>query len=290
MVSVLITGGSGFIGRHLVKRLENKEDCAITVAGRRPDPDGHGVTWVEADLSRSGWTKNLQQKQDVIIHLAQSRHYREFPQAARDVVHVNITSTFELLEWSLRHQVKRFFLASSGNVYKPSRKLLNETDKCSPSDFYGASKLSAECLTASYSRFFEITILRFFGVYGPGQADTILPRIVEMVRTGQRITLAKGKGLCFSPLYVSDCIEILSRLIEGRRQSPKEIYNIAGSHVASLGDAVSIVEQLIGVRANVQVTKEAPRYLKGDASKVFAATGHLPVVNLSEGIARMLER
>ena len=95
------------------------------------------------DLSKRNWTKFIPKKPfDYVIHLAQSAHYRDFPDGACDMMRINIeAATFELLEWNRKHCAGSFLFASTGTVYRQKPNAITEKDVAAPSSFYGATKL-----------------------------------------------------------------------------------------------------------------------------------------------------
>ncbi len=154
-MKILVTGANGYLGSALLNIIGNRHleviDRLVGVT-RGPSNDGaSSVEWIEADFSLSDWAFRLPDEEfDVIVHLAQSRKYREFPEEVRDIFYVNTRSTVELANWAINHGVKRFIFASTGNVYGFGDRVCKEEDSCNPDSMYGASKLAAEILLAPY--------------------------------------------------------------------------------------------------------------------------------------------
>jgi nucleoside-diphosphate-sugar epimerase len=244
-----------------------------------------------ADLATPEWLNVLPPEADFVVYLAQSRRYRDFPDGAADMLRINVYAVFELLEWARKHGVRKFLYASTGNVYRPGAALLHETDPCEPASLYAATKLSAEHLIRQYRRFFQTTILRLFSVYGPRQPDMIVPMMVERVRTGQEITLAQGVGLYFTPLYVSDCVDMLMGLLMGAQLSAEtEIYNLAGNDVVQLDEVVELIASMLGVSPLVRHTDNTPTYLLGSNEKIRRTLGWKPVVDFATGLRRTMQQ
>ena len=110
---------------------------------------------------------------DVIIHLAQSSKFRDFPSEAEDIFNVNIKSTAQLLDFARKNNVQKFVYASSGGIYGTnSNRAFNESSPITATDqlgFYLGSKLCGEVLVRNYSTLFDVITLRFFFMYGPKQ-------------------------------------------------------------------------------------------------------------------------
>lgn len=253
--TIVITGADGFIGRHLVARLRTGElnnVVEITL--------GAGF-----DLSRPGWTGRIQcECADVVVHLAQSLRYREFPGGSWDMFMVNVAATAELLEWARAHSVKRFLLASSGSVYAPACSLLDEEAPCRPGSMYAATKLSAEYIAMQYGRLFQVLIVRPFTVYGPGQRGMLIADMIVRVREGRDIELARGVGVYLTPLFVGDCVGALECLIDASLEDRAAVLNLAGSEILSLGEIVEEISRQTGRAAAIRRTDAQPVYLCGD--------------------------
>ena len=169
MRTILITGYNGLVGKELIEELKKDNSFGLLGIGRSENSD---VKVINIDLNTE-WNENvLPTKADVIIHLAQSEKFREFPEAAFDVFNVNTTSTLKLLDYARKAGVTKFIYASSGGIYGNSHIGFNEDDPVvSRRDigFYLGSKFCSELLADSYVTFFDVIILRFFFVYGKTQ-------------------------------------------------------------------------------------------------------------------------
>jgi nucleoside-diphosphate-sugar epimerase len=289
-MKILITGSSGFIGQNLLKTLTKKNTDEIYGLDFCPieylkDKYIH----ITADIGSDDWIKQLPTDIETVIHLAQSKLYRSFPEGAADMVRVNIGVTFKLLEWSRKNCVKKFLFASTGNVYKPRKKILKETDSCQPNSMYAATKLSGENLVSQYGTFFQTIILRIFSVYGPGQTDMIIPSIIKYIKIGKEILLAQGVGLCFTPIHVSDCVEIIKRLINSTKLKHCEHFNLAGNEIISLSDIIQKVSTVLKKVPNIRYTNDKPKYLQGSNANICKALKYQPVISFDEGILKTIQ-
>lgn len=288
-MKILVTGATGFIGRNLLPVLVNLgERNMVFAAARRMPNDAHpAVNWIAADLSISGWTKNLPDEDfDVIIHLAQSKHYREFPSWAADIFNINVGATVELAEWALRHHVKRFFFASTGNVYGSKECAHREEDRCNPETMYGASKLSAEILLKPFSEFIDVLVLRFFGVYGPGQTDAMLPGVIQRFNAGDEITLAGNIGVRFNPIYVDDCVSAINLLTAAPALTGYEVLNIGGAEFIDLRQVSVLLENFGCKKAVTRITPDRPKQLVGSIEKLRQLYGFAERMPFHEGLRR----
>ena len=288
-VSVLITGANGFIGGYLVDKLATQNRFSLYMLSREPFFTTHqSCNPLTADITEKNWVDVIPTSVDIVIHLAQSKQYRTFPDGAEDMVRVNINSTLDLLEWSRRNKVQQFVFASTGNVYKQKRDLMKETDICWPESMYAATKMSAEFLVQQYGQFFRTTIVRLFSVYGPWQKDMIIPTMIKRIKTGEEITLPGGSGPHLTPIYVSDCVNIVEKLFF-QSSGRNEIFNIAGNETVHLRNIVDLISRFVKRDPILRITEDTPDYLQGSSEKICDMVNYQPEIDLAEGIKRTVE-
>lgn len=281
MARVLITGAGGFLGRALCPALARSH----TVWGvlRPPGSAALDVRPVVADLS-PGWTDGLDGPVDVVVWLAQSRAYRDFPAGARDMFEVNESAFFELLEWSRRSGVRRFIFASTGSVYRSSSLPLAESDPCDVTSMYAATKLNAEHLLCQYSPFFDCVIGRLFALYGPEQTGTLIAETIARVRDDIPVSLVGGIGPTLTPLYVADCARIISSLLEMERTDNPMILNLAGPETVTLVQIVRAVGSLLGKQPAIEEREGTPASLVADITKLRRLLPRLSFRSLADGL------
>ena len=242
MMRVLITGGNGLIGGRLIRLLSPAHEVWSIV---RRQAKADGAIEIVGDLSRPFLPPDLPDA-DVVIHLAQSRHYRQLPERADDVFAVNVASTARLLEWARTHGVAQFILASTGAVGLPST---------APS-FYVASRHCAESLAQTYASHFNVLVARFFFAYGPEQDQSMLiPRLIASVRNGAPITLSGEQGLRLNPVHVADAARVLEACV---RLRAKGAVDVAGCDVVSLRGLAEQIGQLVGQQPRFLIDATSP--------------------------------
>lgn len=269
MKSVLVTGSAGLIGRSLVRAWSGSSDWHVLRVERATG----------FDLSAAGWTQALPAGgADVVIHLAQSGRYRDFPEGADDMFRVNLAATLELLEWSRTHRIGRFLFASTGTVYAPSPVRLKETAETRPASMYAATKLAAELLVQRYAGLFEVVIARLFGVYGPGQSGKLVSEMIERVRTGSPILLAGGVGIRFTPLFLDDTARVFQTLAVAPLAHPSSVLNVSGDEVIGLDQVVKAIGDRLGKAPLTTLTADEPNSLCGDNTclKAYYRDGFVP--------------
>lgn len=254
-MKILITGATGFIGNHLVRLLLARHEI-FALARKRPKSDFlNQAHWIEQDLTQPLDYSRLPKQIDAVIHLAQSKFYRQFPEQAPDIFAVNIHSTFQLLEYARRAGAECFIFASTGGVYGYSYEKFVETDPVSPLNFYLSSKYSAELLIANYQPLFHTVVFRFFFVYGPGQRGMLIPNLLGKVQRGEPVVIEGNPGLRINPTYVEDAVQVFEPALQ---LSTSALFNVAGNEVINLTSLVELMEQVSGKKASIQHTEANP--------------------------------
>jgi nucleoside-diphosphate-sugar epimerase len=243
---ILITGATGLLGSHMLECIPN--DFTVYALGRTSHKaDTSAVKWIEADLTEPSFCKKLPKQIDSIIHLAQSRNFRNFPGGASDVFLINTAATLRLLDYAATAGCVEFLYASTGGVYAPSERIDEHSNLLSfeNNSFYPASKIAAENLLAAYKKLFRVVCLRYFFIYGRDQEKNMLiPRLISSVKEGKTITLSGENGFRFNPLYAEDAAKLSWALLQSNFSG---IINVAGREEVSLR---SLCEQ-IGLALNI---------------------------------------
>lgn len=289
MLRILVTGSQGFIGRKVVESFSQMPEIEVFALGRRPSTFlTHNVKYVHTDLSNhDDWTTVLPADIDVVLHLAQSTRYSQFPDGAADMVRINIVSTATLIDWSRKHGVSRFILASTGNVYESSALVLDETMRCLPTSMYGATKLSAEHLAWAYRDILPVTIVRLFGVFGSGQTRGLFTNLLNNVRNGTSITLKGGTGLQITPIVVEDAAVALVQLASDKSKG-SFIFNLGGTDLTNVREITTIMGELCNRRPLFVVAEGVPDCLIASSKKLYDYLAWRPTISLRDGIHRMI--
>lgn len=260
---IVITGATGLVGRTLIPLLRDRHEIIAWSRDR-------------ADLAAPELPRDFPATADVVVHLAQSPHYRDFPARALDIFNVNVASTARLLDWSRTAGVRQFILASSGAVGNAG----------AAGSYYVASKQSAELLAESYTSCFGVLVVRLFFVYGHGQkASMLVPRLIDTIRTGGSVALAGHDGPRLNPVHVDDAAEALMRAVElgttGR-------VDVAGPEALTIRAMSDCIAARVGRTPRFAVdAAQQPQDLLGDISRMSMVLGP-PRLSFAEGVERMV--
>ena len=301
---ILVTGGAGFIGSHLVQRLlaSGREVTVLDDFNDYYDPSikranvAEGARLVEGDIrDAKALAAAFQTKPDAVVHLAARAGVRPSLEQPDLYASVNISGTFALLESCRRHQVSKFVFASSSSVYGdadrvPFREDLPDPHPVSP---YGVSKQAGEHAVLLYHRLHGLrtSALRFFTVYGPRQRpDMAIHKFARLILDGKEVPVFGDGTSQRDYTYVDDAVGgILGAL---GRDDGFEVYNIGESRTVGLNELVALLEKSLGKSARIKKLPDQPGDVKrtyADISKAKANLGYAPSTPIEEGIAKFCE-
>jgi UDP-glucuronate 4-epimerase len=306
---ILVTGGAGFIGSHLVEKLlAAGHDVVIlddfndfydpqikhaNIAGFAKD-----VTVCPADLRDSDSVRTLfrREKVDAIAHLAARAGVRPSIQHPRLYYDANVLGTLNLLEAARLTGVERFIFASSSSVYGASKTVpFNEnehlTQTLSP---YGATKIAGEFLCSTYSHLYGIRVvaLRYFTVYGPRQRpDLAIHQFTRRIYSGQAIDQFGDGSTRRDYTYIDDIIQGTMAALE--YDGPLyDVFNLGESQTIQLKDLISAIENALEKKATINRLPEQPGDMPltyADISKARKLLRYNPTTELSEGLPKFIE-
>lgn len=287
-MKVLVSGANGLLGRELCVVLSRNHQVTglVHTSIENPVPD---VNYVVADLSRSLEMSTLPREIDAVFHLAQSAQFRDFPAGTRDTFQVNTSSTLDLLEYCRIAAGRQFFLASTGGVYEGQSGPIPEAGLLIPPSeigFYFASKLASEMFSSTYRQVFDVTVMRFFFMYGPRQRhDMFLPRIVNRVINGDAISISSTGGIRVNPILVDDVARVLESLL-GQNMPPT--MNIGGPDVVSIRQIAEQVGHLVS-REPVWEAGNTSTDIIADITTMRGFLGDVQLTPLNKGLEYLIQ-
>ena len=285
-MKILITGANGFIGSHVAKALSREHElCLVDLSCGEEMENSERLA---VDLRSEAEFKKLDSRIDAIIHLAQGVDYRDFPNSAINVFDVNAFSTLKLLEYGRRVGAKKFLYASTGTVYTGRKTIFSEDDAVLPPyDFYALSKFVGESLVQRYSCFMTSVILRFITVYGPGQKERLIPKLIEKVSRGENIQVYGGEGLTMNPIYIDDAVEAVRRAV-GIRNST--VINVGGTETLTILHMGKTIGKVLGIKPFFEFLPEKDeRNIVGTIDRMEKLLHLRPQVSFVEGVRRVVE-
>lgn len=292
MKSVLVVGGSGFLGSHTVRRLAAHGYRVIaTYQSSKHRPALANVSWLPTDFTKPNATANWPTNCDYLIYLAQSRRHGQFPDGADDVFQVNVNGLMQSLNYARQANVRSAVIASSGSVCTTTNAPAKETDAISLQghrNFCAATKLAAEILTDAYRSVLPIALLRIYFPYGPGQSeDMLFPTLVNRVRQGQAIQLDGPDGFLTNPVFATDAAAAIERCLN---LSSSVTLNLAGPENVRLRALSECIGSILNRKPVFEVKSiESGPIIAGDTEGMQTALGWTPQTRLMDGLYLWLE-
>jgi len=314
MAHYLVTGAAGFIGSKVAEFLLAADHTVVGIDSMNDAYDVRLKEWrlaqiqshpnfhyhpldicdrpALADLFSQFAIRNSQFS--AIINLAARAGVRQSVENPWVYIETNTTGTLNLLELARQHGVPKFILASTSSLYGSHNPMpyREDADTSHPLSPYAASKKAAEtlCYTYHYLYNIDVTIFRYFTVYGPaGRPDMSLFRFVQWTAEGRPVTIYGDGQQSRDFTYVDD---IARGTIAGLKPVGYEVINLGSDQPVVLMDALRTVEQLLGKSAQIDFRPmhraDAPATW-ADISNAERLLGWRPQVTTAEGIARLVE-
>ncbi len=244
-LKTIITGGSGFIGTHLIKKLLNTGDFDITVIDL-VYPKIPGVGFIESNISDVNKFKSDIKDADVVIHLAAVMGVDHCNDNPEKVWKTNYCDTKNFIDICIENKVKKFIFSSSSEVYGNSKDIpYQENNVLDPISLYAKNKIKIEEYLSKNSSKFNVGIVRFFNVYGPWQKNNfVIPAFIEAALENRDINIFGdgNQSRCFT--YVEDAVDGLEKFMRYNK-TPFEIINIGHSTETRIKDLAKIVLEYI---------------------------------------------
>ncbi|VAV83171.1 dTDP-glucose 4,6-dehydratase [hydrothermal vent metagenome] len=306
-MKVLVTGGAGFIGSHLVETLLGRGDSVVVIDNFNDyyDPalkrenlegvtDNPVFTLHKIDIRDAGAVASVvdSERPDVVCHLAARAGVR--PSIVDPILYeqTNCLGTMNILEAVKAKGVKNFVFASSSSVYgENSKSPFSEDDPVDhPISPYAATKRAGELMLYTYAHLYglPVTCLRFFTVYGErGRPDMAVARFTKFIDEGSPLPVY-GDGTARRDFtYIGDIVKGVVSAID--RPCGYEIINIGGSGVIEVNRLIEVIEDRLGKKAVIDYTEpfagDVPLTC-ADTGKEERLLGFVPAVDIVEGIDR----
>jgi UDP-glucuronate 4-epimerase len=306
---ILVTGGAGFIGSHLVEALLAQSTRVSVIDDfndfydplikeKNLEPIRTRISVHKIDIRDKEAVAEVvsAEKPDVIVHLAARAGVRPSVQNPELYLDTNVKGTFYLLEAAKAAGVDRFIFASSSSVYGASKEVpFRESQVLSQTlSPYAATKLAGEHLCSNYSNLYGLRVvcLRFFTVYGPRQRpDLAIHKFTKLIHCGKPIDVY-GDGTARRDFtYIDDIIQGIVSSLE-YDQELFDVFNLGESDTIELRQMIAELEAVLGRIAIINPLPPVPGDMPvtyADVSKAGRLLGYAPKTRIREGLRKFIE-
>jgi UDP-glucose 4-epimerase len=304
-LKILVTGGAGFIGSHLVDRLVS-EDTEVKVLDNlstgnikniRSHVDSGSVEFLKGDIRDISIVKKAVEGVSAVVHLAAQISVAYSIENPAETYDVNTSATLKLLQASSEAGVKRFVFASSCAVYGDPKFLpITERHPTNPISPYADSKLKAEqhCLDFHAKRYFESVVLRFFNVYGLRQGlndySGVITKFINNIQHHEPLTIYGDGTQTRDFVNVSDIVEAIKTSIYSSKAAGETIH-IGTAKPTSINELAKTLLQIVNSQVPVTHKEARAGEIKqsyADISKAANLLAYSPQITLFRGLSALL--
>ena len=305
---VLVVGGAGFIGSHVVDELTREDVKEIVIydnlcRGTREnlrealtDPRVR-IHEVGGDICQTDILDSAMKGMDCVFHLAALWLLQcyDYPRAAFDV---NVRGTFNVLEACVKHQVKRLVYSSSASVYGDALEIpMTEDHPFNNKTFYGATKVAGEQMCRAFHHRYGLNYvgLRYMNVYGPrqdykGAYIAVIMKILDRLDQGLPPIVYGDGSQAYDFIHVSDCA--LANLCAAKADTSDTFYNVGRGVQTTIKELAELILEITGSNLQIQYEPGGTTFVKnriGCPKKAEAEIGFKATIDLKTGLRGLME-
>jgi len=301
----LLTGGAGFIGAHIVKRLVG-EGAVVRVVDNlstgqvaRLETLRCSIEYVEADLADNLVSDEVVKDVDYVLHQAAIPSVQRSVRDPIGTNRANVTATLNLLESCRKAKVRRFVYAASSSAYGDTE-VLPKSEEMPPNPLspYALQKLAGEHYCKLYYSLYglETVCLRYFNVFGPGQDphseySAVIPKFISKLLINELITVYGDGEQSRDFTYVENVVDANLLALQATKACGK-VLNVGCGERITLNTLIQLLEEIVGVKAKVSYSASKPgdvRHSLADINLARRLLEYEPKVMVKEGLRRTVE-
>jgi len=299
-IRYLVTGGAGFIGSHLVRRLVTEglnvrvvDNLSTGDSARLKDVTGT-LEFIRGDLADTGVSDEVVQGVDYVFHQAAIPSVQRSVADAVSTNRANVTATLNLLESCRKTGVRRVVFAASSSAYGDTA-VLPKVENMPPDPLspYALQKLVGERYCQLYYRLYglETVCLRYFNVFGPGQDphseySAVIPKFITLMMAEKAITVNGDGEQSRDFTYVENVVEANLLALQSKA-APGNVCNVGCGERISLNMLLKLLEEITGKKPKINYVSSRPgdvRHSLADISLARRILGYEPKVMVKEGL------
>ena len=298
----LVTGGAGFIGKHIIAELL-RDDHNITIFDNFSSSSKNdivhllenGVSLVTGDILDYDLLLKSMSNYDFVIHLAAQTSVEQSIVDPETTIDINVEGTVNVLKSCVKTNVKGLISTSTAAVYGSSPTPISETSQPNPISSYGASKLVTEYNLQAFSRFFGLNCisLRLFNVYGNGQSSeaVVIRKFLKNISKDLPLEIFGDGTQTRDFVHISDVIQAFYCAIKNIEAKRGEVYNIGSGKSTSINELASLLISSKGKDLQIIHKPEIQgeiKFSKADISLAKTDINYSPEVSLRDGLASLV--
>lgn len=300
MTKCIIFGGSGFIGSHLARRL-NEDGYEVSVFGNSrgnlldEEIEHKRIRFIKGDFQDNSAVMEALEDIDYVFHYISTTTPVTATEDPIYDIESNIISSVRLFQACLKKNAEKIIFSSSGGTIYGAPTILpvKETDHCNPINPYAIGKLTIEKYLQYFNYLYgiEYKILRYSNPYGEGQnpdgKQGVIPIFLNKIRHDERPVIYGDGSAIRDYIYIQDAIDATLEIM--REKTNLNIFNVGHGEGTSILELIEEISQITGKKIFPEFREGSPTYLSRiilDISRIKQETGWMPVIELNEGIKR----
>lgn len=278
-MNVLITGGAGFIGSHICRRLVRDGHSVVVIDNLSNSTkksledlyDNPRFTFYEFDVNNTIKLRSVFDKHpfDMVFHMAANADTHKGEESPQADIESTLYTTLNVLEMMRVYEIKKFFFASSSGVYGNANERLQEHRSIMlPISHYGAGKLASEAFVSSFSSLhnFQVWIARFCNAVGPNMTVGVIPDLIRKLKQHPTELEVYGDGTQTKPfIWIDDLVDGVMCLLK-KTNEPYNAYLVGVDSNVTVARIAEIVMEEIGLQVPIKYTGDY-KGSKGDVHK-----------------------
>ena len=305
-MNIFVSGGSGFIGTHLIKKL-NQTGHKITIfdnfsnSSKIENMRKHkkNIQIIEGDIRNFEELSKSIIGHEIVIHLAAKISVTESLKNPEETFEVNVKGTENILKACKKHKIKKIIAFSSAAVYgdndNPNYKF-QEDNKTLPISPYGTSKIKMEesILRSSKQDGIKSIVLRLFNVYGKGQTNEyagVISKFIECIKNNQSLIIFGGGNQTRDFIDIDDVMELINNIINLNFEKEFEVYNVGNGESCKIVDLANLMIKISSSKNKIIFKEKREGEITHSIAAIDKAKKELnfdPKISLEDGIKKFL--